>query len=418
MSPILALTGLIALAAAQQIGKTPEVHPQLPTQLCTTRHGCVTQQTSVVLDALTHTIEDIKTGGSCQNSSGFPDQTICPNAQACAKNCAIEGINNYAQHGVTVSGNSMTLHQYLNINGTETSVSPRVYLLAPGGENYDLLKLLNQEFTFTVDVSNLPCGMNGALYLSEMSATGGRSALNPAGAAYGTGYCDAQCPKSAWINGVANINDNGACCNEMDIWEANEVSTQFTPHACNITGLYECSGAACGSNGVCDESGCGYNSYAYGNKTFYGLGDVVNTQHPFTVVTAFHTDDNTATGTLTNITRLYIQNNKIIQNAVVQVAGMAVNSIEDSFCEVVASSFQQRGGLAQMGEAIGRGMVLAMSVWNDPGAFMNWLDSGNAGPCNATQGNPALIEANDPTTSVTFSNIKIGDIGSTYSVGH
>lgn len=108
------------------------------------------------------------------------------------------------------------------------------------------------------------------------------------------------------------------------------------------------------------------------------------------MVTQFHTDDNTATGTLTNITRLYIQNNKIIQNAVVQVAGMAVNSIEDSFCEVVASSFQQRGGLAQMGEAIGRGMVLVMSVWNDPGAFMNWLDSGNAGPCNATQGNPAL----------------------------
>lgn len=116
----------------------------------------------------------------------------------------------------------------------------------------------------------------------------------------------------------------------------------------------------------------------------------LNLLQPFTVVTAFHTDDNTATGTLTNITRLYIQNNKIIQNAVVQVASMAVNSIEDSFCKVVASSFQQRGGLAQMGEAIGRGMVLAMSIWNDPGAFMNWLDSGNAGPCNATQGNPAL----------------------------
>lgn len=277
MSPILALTGLLAVAAAQQIGKTPEVHPKLPTQLCTTRHGCVTQQTSVVLDALTHSIQNIKTGASCENSTGFPDQTICPNAQACGRNCAIQGINDYSQHGVTVSGNSMTLHQYLNINGTETSVSPRVYLLAPGGQNYDLLKLLNQEFTFTVDVSNLPCGMNGALYLSEMSATGGRSSLNPAGAAYGTGYCDAQCPKSAWINGVANINDNGACCNEMDIWEANAVDTQFTPHACNVTGLYECSGASCSSSGVCDQIGCGYNSYAYGNKTFYGYNDIVNT---------------------------------------------------------------------------------------------------------------------------------------------
>jgi hypothetical protein len=111
---------------------------------------------------------------------------------------------------------------------------------------------------------------------------------------------------------------------------------------------------------------------------------------PFTVVTQFHTDDGTSRGTLSNITRLYIQNNKIIQNAVIQVAGMGVNSIEESFCEVVASSFQQRGGLAQMGKALGRGMVLAMSIWNDPGQFMNWLDSGNAGPCNATEGNPAL----------------------------
>lgn len=117
---------------------------------------------------------------------------------------------------------------------------------------------------------------------------------------------------------------------------------------------------------------------------------LVNHAQPFTVVTQFHTNTGTATGTLSNITRLYIQNNKIIQNAVVQVAGMGVNSIEESFCEVVASSFQQRGGLAQMGKALGRGMVLAMSIWNDPGQFMNWLDSGNAGPCNATEGNPAL----------------------------
>jgi cellulase len=70
-----------------------------------------------------------------------------------------------------------------------------------------------------------------------------------------------------------------------------------------------------------------------------------------------------------------------------------------------------------MGKALERGMVLAMSIWNDPGQFMNWLDSGSAGPCNATEGNPALIEANDPTTSVTFSDIRIGDIGSTFSAG-
>jgi len=147
----------------------------------------------------------------------------------------------------------MTLHQYLEINGTLTSVSPRLYLLDPTGKDYSFLKLLNQEISFTVDVSNLPCGENGALYMSAMSQTGGRSKLNPAGATYGTGYCDAQCGSQPWINGVANLNGSGSCCNEMDLWEANSEATQLTPHACNITGLYECEGAACGSDGVCDK---------------------------------------------------------------------------------------------------------------------------------------------------------------------
>lgn len=60
-------------------------------------------------------------------------------------------------------------------------------------ENYEMFHLLNQEFTFTVDVSNMPCGLNGALYFVEMDQDGGKSKYpgNKAGAAYGTGYCDA-----------------------------------------------------------------------------------------------------------------------------------------------------------------------------------------------------------------------------------
>lgn len=63
--------------------------------------------------------------------------------------------------------------------------------------NYQMFKLLNQEFTFDVDVSNLPCGLNGALYFSEMDADGGMAkfSTNKAGAKYGTGYCDSQCPR-------------------------------------------------------------------------------------------------------------------------------------------------------------------------------------------------------------------------------
>ena len=71
--------------------------------------------------------------------------------------------------------------------------------------SYHMFKLLNTEFTFDVDVSTLPCGLNGALYFSEMDQDGGmaRFPTNKAGAQYGTGYCDSQCPKDLkFIDGM------------------------------------------------------------------------------------------------------------------------------------------------------------------------------------------------------------------------
>lgn len=53
-------------------------------------------------------------------------------------------------------------------------------------DQYKMFKLLNREFTFTVDDSALGCGLNGALYFSEMPQDGGLSKGN-AGAKYGTG---------------------------------------------------------------------------------------------------------------------------------------------------------------------------------------------------------------------------------------
>ena len=86
-----------------------------------------------------------------------------------------------------------------------TVVSPRVYLLAPNEKKYEMLKLTGNEFTFDVDVAKLPCGMNGALYLSEMDAYGGQSQLNTAKAPYGAGYCDAQCFTTPFIDGVVRV---------------------------------------------------------------------------------------------------------------------------------------------------------------------------------------------------------------------
>jgi hypothetical protein len=48
------------------------------------------------------------------------------------------------------------------------------------------------------ELIHLPgCGINGALYFVKMDADGGlaKYPTNKAGAPYGTGYCDAQCPR-------------------------------------------------------------------------------------------------------------------------------------------------------------------------------------------------------------------------------
>ncbi|KAF8859705.1 endoglucanase I from Trichoderma Reesei [Acephala macrosclerotiorum] len=392
-----ALAAALPLVASQQIGtETPSINPKLPTWKCTTGGGCVQRDTSVVLDWNFHLIHT-SNGSTCTTSTGV-DPTLCPDEATCSRNCVIEGVN-YTSAGVSTSGDTLTLHQYVQSSGVTSNASPRVYLLGSDG-NYEMLQLLNQELRFDVDVSTLVCGENGALYLSEMDKTGGRTSYNPGGASYGSGYCDAQCPVQTWINGTLNTASKGYCCNEMDIWEANANATAFTPHPCE--------------GDTCDGSGCGFNPYAMGNHTYYGNGMTVDTLKPMTVITQFYTTDGTSCGNLSEIRRLYIQNGKIIKNAV-STAGL--DSITASWCSSSDATAASLGGLTTMGQSLARGMVLIFSIWNDNGQFMNWLDSGSSGPCNATEGSPTLIKSNTPGTFTTFSNIRWGDIGSTFDQG-
>ncbi|PSN71505.1 glycoside hydrolase [Corynespora cassiicola Philippines] len=402
----LIITALLGLVAAQTPGKTKEVHPKVKTWKCS-KAGCKELKTALVLDSAAHPIyQKNNTAKNCGNWGSPADPTVCPDEETCAKNCIMEGIENYADYGVTTKGSSMTL----NMMGKNGVSSPRVYLLAENEKKYEVLKLTGQEFTFDVDVSKLPCGMNGALYLSEMKADGGRSKLNPAGATYGTGYCDAQCFVTPWVEGVGNIKGDGICCNELDIWEANARATHLAPHPCNKPGLYRCSGEECQFEGVCDKNGCGMNPYKVGDQSYYGpQGRKVDTTKPFTVVTQFPAKD----GILQEVVRYYIQNGNIIENAAINVTG----PINDDYCDAHgARKFMELGAMKGMGESMSRGMVLAMSVWWDEGGFMQWLDGSadGAGPCNATEGDPKVIVTKEAKPAVTFSNIKWGDIGTTF----
>merc|ERR1712054_383255 len=216
-----------------------------------------------------------------------------------------------------------------------TNVGSRNYLM-DDESTYYMFKLKNKEFSFDVDVSKLPCGLNGALYFVAMEADGGLSKEpgNKAGAKYGTGYCDAQCPHDLkFINGEANVKNwnpsgkdtgighYGACCPEMDIWEANSISTAYTAHSCSVTSHTRCEGVDCGDNpdhrfdGLCDKNGCDVQTYRLGKKDFFGPGSsfTVDTTQKITVVTQFITEDGTDNGALKEIRRHYRQGGKLIE---------------------------------------------------------------------------------------------------------
>lgn len=134
-----------------------------------------------------------------------------------------------------------------------------------------------------------------------------------------------------------------------------------------------------------------------------------------------------------DIKRLYKQGGKVIHNSHVEIKGMSTeyNSITDSYCKAEDKAFnagaafpsENRGGMTQMGKALARGMVLVLSIWDDSGAHMQWLDgaTGNVtvpgnlrGPCSPTGSDPVAIQAQYPNAFVTWSNIKVGDIGTIY----
>ena len=182
---------------------------------------------------------------------------------------------------------------FVTQGGYAKNVGDRMYMMADQN-NYEMFQLKGKEFTFDVDVSNLPCGLNGALYFVEISQNGEQwEGANAAGAQYGTGYCDAQCSHDVkFMNKEANIDDwntstamgkNGSCCAKMDIWEANSISSAYTLHPCNVTGQHTCTSALeCGDgdlryNGVCDKDRCDLNSYGVGQLNFFGKGMIVIT---------------------------------------------------------------------------------------------------------------------------------------------
>merc|ERR1712166_400013 len=232
---------LLVVTQAQQVGhQKTEEHLPMNRQSCTSS-GCQSEPAAVVLDANWRWVHKTGTSTNCYTGSSW-DSSLCPDPVTCAANCALGGVPTADWHdiyGVATTDNTLKMQLV-----TKGNVGGRTYL-TDGGSNYRMFKLKNREFSLDVDMSQLACGLNGALYFVKMQTDGGMAEFsgNKAGAQYGTGYCDAQCPRDMkFINGEANTKDwtpagsstgeghYGSCCTEMDVWEANSQAAALTPH--------------------------------------------------------------------------------------------------------------------------------------------------------------------------------------------
>ncbi|CAE7479843.1 cbhB [Symbiodinium natans] len=164
--------------------------------------ACSKDMKSIVLDANWRWLHN----GQYTNcyKDGDWGKTLCPDPVTCALNCHMEG-NSEKQYkstyGIQPIQDGVELG-FVTTTKYRSNYGSRVYML-DDENNYQMFKLKKREFTAC------PANLNGAVCFVEMDADGGKArsgGTNAAGAKYGTGYCDAQCPHDMkFMNGKANI---------------------------------------------------------------------------------------------------------------------------------------------------------------------------------------------------------------------
>lgn len=235
--------------------------------------------------------------------------------------------------------------------------------------------VLDHALSYTVDLSNVGCSCNAALYLVSMPGFNASSGSVPdPRSAY---YCGANAGKPS-INTSATAG-RGNYCPEMDIIEANSFAAQSTPHICNGTnhgpGFYP----------MCDHHGCATAVYNQSKIAMCRSHTcTIDTRKPFRHTVSFPLD--TATGALKAIRNVFEQDGRTFDF--------------DSCTDGVNA--QWTGGsstayLTKMQSNLRMGMVMDISLWGLSNSGMSWLDgpTGCVGGCNVS------------ASSVSFSNLTL-----------
>jgi cellulose 1,4-beta-cellobiosidase len=305
----------------------------------------------------------------------FDSTWLCTDTVDCER-CVLEGVSTEQYkdtYGIQAIDNGLQL-QFV----TRSNVGSRLYLVDDATGEYFRFVPLNTRVSFDLDLRAVPCAVNAAVYLVNISTSAPLSAL-------GVGYGDAQCPtdiKYATKDGTINLRQTPSCAQEIDLTEANSEAMAWTLHPCR--------------GGVCDKPGADMNSYRQGFLDFYGPGKTLDTTQPFTVVTEFREN---------SMTRYYIQKGQRLDHPAGPMTYASVSNWTQGFGE--QSDFQTLGGFSMFSA---EEYVFVISLWDDTVTNMQWLDgvTGSGlgsvrGPCGGAE-NPRNTA---PDAHYTFSNLVI-----------
>nr|CAH0103911.1 unnamed protein product [Daphnia galeata] len=201
---------------------------------------------------------------------------------------------------------------------------------------YCMFYLLNKELSFEVDVSACGCGMNSAaLYFITMETDGGQASSGYTGATYGTAR----------------------------------------------NGILRCPAAS--ARPSCDPYGCGFNTYARGEKIFTAEVQVIRWAAPKSSLSS--PDSSPLTEQTTEISRrLSASISRTV--ALSSSRHSTVACLTNAYCIAFSQSNAQGGvsnGICPNSQGMRKGMVVNMSMWGNPndGGQMAWLDNEPNGPC-------------------------------------
>lgn len=175
---IATLSALVAAASAQQVCTlTAETHPTMSWSKCAAGGSCTTVNGQVTIDANWRWLHQTSSSTNCYDGNEW-DTSYCSTGTDCAAKCCVDGSDYAGTYGVTTSGNALNL-KFVTQGAYSTNIGSRMYLME-SDTKYQMFTLLGNEFTFDVDMSNLPVSLFSLTFIHGNAPCKFRTSAGPA----------------------------------------------------------------------------------------------------------------------------------------------------------------------------------------------------------------------------------------------